>query len=143
MSAEDWFRQAEEQKNSALAQAEHLREIVATARGVARSGDGAVSAVVAPGGALVSLELSDRSVDLGARRLQSVIVETIHRASADAAAKLESAMRPIIGDRYEEAVKAAQSQIPDVPEAGTVPKTVEPEDDDMSQDRLFGRRDSF
>lgn len=141
-NAEDWIRKAEQQNTTALKQAEAMREAVTTARGTARSADGTVSAVVAPGGALVSLELSDRSIDLGAQRLQAAIVETIHRASADAAAKLESAIRPIVGDRYDEAVKAAQSQMPTVP--GTEPsRPSEPEDDDMSQEPLFGRRDSF
>jgi DNA-binding protein YbaB len=141
-NAEDWIRQAEQQNATALKQAEAMREAVTNARGTARSADGSVTAIVAPGGALVSLDLSDRSVDLGAQRLQAAIVETIHRAGADAAAKLESAIRPIVGDRYDEAVKAAQSQMPTVPDAEPG-RPSEPEDDDMSQEPLFGRRDSF
>ena len=38
-------------------------------------------------------------------------MDTIHRASADAAAQLEEAVRPIVGDRYDDALAAAQSEM--------------------------------
>lgn len=140
-SADDWLRQAEEQTEAALEQAADLRTVVATTKGSARSGDGLVRAVVAPGGALVSLELDERVMERTALALQQSIVETIQRASADAAAQLEQAVRPIVGDRYDEALKAAGSEMPEIPglpdrdraEAG-------PDEDDLSQENLFDGR---
>lgn len=133
-SADDWLRQAEEESAQALEEAADLREVVATTRGNARSADGLVSAVVAPGGALVSLDLDERAVEQTALSLQQSIVDTIHRASADAAAQLEAAVRPIVGERYDMAMAAAQSEVPEIP---GLPKR-EPEDFD--NDDLFGGR---
>lgn len=141
-SAEEWLRQAEEQSEQALEEAADLRTVVATTKGSARSADGLVSAVVAPGGALVSLELDERAMDRTALSLQTSIVETIHRASADAAAQLEHAIRPIVGDRYDEAMKAAQSEMPDIPElAEREDRRLADDEDDPSQDNVFGERD--
>lgn len=134
-SADEWLRQAEEQSEQALADAADLREVVATTRGSARSADGFVSAVVAPGGALVSLELDDRAMEQTALSLRQSIVDTIHRASADAAARLEAAVRPIVGDRYDMAMAAAQSEVPDIP---GLPRRAEPEE--FTDDDLFGGR---
>lgn len=136
-SADAWLRQAEEDNRNALDRAAELREAVNTTRGTARSADGLVTAVVAPGGALVSLDLDERAVQQSARALQTAIVDTIHRASADAAAQLESAIRPLVGDRFDEAMKAVQSEVPEV---GGLPRreAVPDDDEDLSQNRLFG-----
>ncbi len=48
-SADEWLRSAEEQSAQALEEAADLRTVVSTTRGSARSADGLVSAVVAPG----------------------------------------------------------------------------------------------
>jgi DNA-binding protein YbaB len=142
-SADDWLRQAEQQTEEALEQAADLRTVVSTTQGSARSGDGLVRAVVAPGGALVSLDLDERAMSQTALALQQSIVDTIHRASADAAAQLERAVRPIVGDRYDEALKAASSEMPEIP---GLPERVpgrRDEDDDLSKENLFdedGRR---
>jgi DNA-binding protein YbaB len=132
-SADDWLRQAEEDSERALGEAADLREVVASTRGNARSADGLVSAVVAPGGALVSLELDERAVEQTALSLQQSIVDTIHRASADAAAQLEAAVRPIVGERYDMAMAAAQSEVPEIP---GLPKR----DEDFDDDDIFGGR---
>lgn len=135
-SADEWLRQAEEESGHALEEAADLRTVVATTRGSARSADGLVSAVVAPGGALVSLELDERAVERTALSLQQSIVDTIHRASADAAARLEAAVRPIVGDRYDDAMAAAQSEVPDIP---GLPERQEHEDREDHEDLdLFG-----
>ncbi len=137
-SADEWLRQAEEEAGHALEEAADLRTVVATTRGSARSADGLVAAVVAPGGALVSLELDERAVERTALALQQSIVDTIHRASADAAARLEAAVRPIVGDRYDDALAAAQSEVPDIP---GLPRRAEPDDPDGHEDLdLFGGR---
>lgn len=133
-SAEDWLKQAEEQNEAALEEAADLRTVVATTRGHARSGDGLIQATVAPGGALVTLELDDRVMSGTAFSLQQSIVETIRRASQDAAQQLESAVRPIVGDRYEDALAAASSEMPEIE---GLPEREQPEDDDES---LFGDR---
>ncbi len=132
-SADEWLRGAEEQSERALEEAADLRTVVSTTRGSARSADGLVSAVVAPGGALVSLELDERVMTGTALQLQQSVVDTIRRASADAAAQLEAAVRPIVGERYDEALAAAQSEMPDIP------GLPEREDEDDQED-LFGRR---
>lgn len=141
--ADDWLRQAEEQSEQALAEAADLRSVVATTQGTARSADGLVAATVAPGGALMSLQLDDRVMGGTALALQTAIVDTVHRAAADAAARLERAVRPIIGDRYDEAVKAAQSELPDIPELDAVAARrsggAGHDDDDLSQENVFGR----
>jgi DNA-binding protein YbaB len=136
-SADNWLRQAEEQSDEALAEAADLRTVVATTRGSARSGDGLVAAVVAPGGALVSLELDERAMERTALSLQQSIVDTIHRASADAAERLSAAVRPLVGDRYDEAMSAAQSEMPDIPGLPSRPAT---DDDDAADESLFGDR---
>jgi DNA-binding protein YbaB len=138
-SAEQWLRQLEEHNDEALAEAAGLRTVVATTQGTARSADGLVSAVVAPGGALVSLELDERVMERTALSLRDAIVDTIRRASADAAAQLEQAVRPIIGDRYDEALQAAGAEMPDLPELSGRPST-EDSDDDLSQENVFGER---
>lgn len=135
-SVDDWLRQAEEQSEEALEEAADLRTVVATTRGSARSGDGLVSAVVAPGGALVSLELDDRVMERTALSLQQSIVDTIQRASADAAERLSAAVRPLVGDRYDEAMAAAQSEMPDIPGLPSRPA----QDYDATDDSLFGDR---
>lgn len=136
-SADEWLRQAEEQTEQALTEAADLRTVVATTRGNARSADGLVSAEVAPGGALVSLRLDDRAVDQTALSLQQSIVDTIHRASADAAAQLEAAVRPIVGERYDLAMAAANSEMPDIPE---LPRRGVDLDDDHDEPLFGGRR---
>ncbi len=133
-SADEWLRSAEEQSAQALEEAADLRTVVSTTRGSARSADGLVSAVVAPGGALVSLELDERVMSGTALQLQQSVVDTIRRASADAAAQLEAAVRPIVGERYDEALAAAQSEMPDIP---GLPERADEEEDG---DDLFGRR---
>lgn len=118
-----------------MAEAADLRTVVNSTRGSARSADGLVSAVVAPGGALVSLELDERVMDGTALQLQQSVVDTIHRASADAAAQLEAAVRPIVGDRYDDAMAAAGSEVPEIP---GLPERAEVDEDDA--DDLFGRQ---
>lgn len=140
-SADDWLRDAEEQSERALEEAADLRTVVATTRGSARSADGLVSAVVAPGGALVSLALDDQVMSGTALSLQQSIVDTIHRASANAAAQLEAAVRPIVGDRYDDAMAAAQSEMPEMPELTQLTQRAggpAADDDDLSADDLFG-----
>lgn len=138
-SADEWLRQAEEQNGRALEQAADLRTAVASARGHARSADGLVTAEVAPGGALVSLRLDERAVEQTALSLQQSIVDTIHRASADAAAQLEAAVRPIVGDdRYEAAMAAAQSEMPDIP--GLPARADEVDHDEHDDAGIFGDR---
>lgn len=132
-SADEWLRGAEEQSAQALTEAADLRTVVNTTRGSARSADGLVQAVVAPGGALVSLELDERVMDGTALQLQQSVVDTIHRASADAAAQLEAAVRPIVGDRYDDAMAAVQSEVPEIP---GLPERA---DDDEDAEDLFGR----
>lgn len=138
-SADDWLRQAEEQTEEALEQAADLRAAVATTKGSARSTDGLVRAVVAPGGALVSLDLDERAMSQTAMSLQQSIMDTVHRASADAATQLEHAVRPVVGDRYDEALKAASSEMPEIPglpeRAGAHGK--DEDEDDLSQANLF------
>ncbi|WP_291419657.1 YbaB/EbfC family nucleoid-associated protein [Actinophytocola sp.] len=142
-SADNWLRQAEEQSEQALAEAADLRTVVATTQGTARSADGLVAATVAPGGALVSLQLDDRVMGGTALALQTAIVDTVHRAGADAAAQLEQAIRPIVGDRYDEALKAAGSELPDIPELDAVAARRSAgsrrDEDDLSQENVFGR----
>jgi len=139
-SADDWLRQAEEQSEQALEEAADLRTVVATTRGSARSADGMVTAVVAPGGALVSLELDEQVMSGTAHSLKLSIVDTIQRASANAAAQLEAAVRPIVGDRYDDAMAAAQSEMPELPEldARVGGRAAHHDDDDLSQDNVYG-----
>ncbi|HEV2778143.1 MAG TPA: YbaB/EbfC family nucleoid-associated protein [Actinophytocola sp.] len=139
-SAEAWLRRAEQDNQNALDRAAELRDAVNHTRGTARSADGLVTAVVAPGGALVSLELDERAVEQSARALQGAIVDTIQRAAAAAAAQLEAAIRPIVGDRLDDAMSAVRSEVPEVD--GLPHRDQTPDDDeDLSQRRLFGNRD--
>ncbi|MCP2257771.1 YbaB/EbfC DNA-binding family protein [Streptoalloteichus tenebrarius] len=141
-SADEWLRSAFEENERMLQQATTLQEAISGARGTARSADGMVSATVAPGGALVSLDLHERAVEMGSRRLQAAIVETIHRANADAAAKLEELVRPVVGDRFDDAMAAAQAQMPPVPglpERPAAPRrgAEHAEDDDLSEQTVL------
>jgi DNA-binding protein YbaB len=140
-NAEEWLRQAEEQSERSLAQAADLRTVVADTRGTARSADGLVTAVVAPGGALVSLDFDDRAMEQTALSLKQSIVDTVHRASADAAAQLEAAVRPLVGDRYDMAMAAAQSEMPDIPGLpGRAGNDAGDADADDVEENLFGGR---
>ncbi|SHF26816.1 YbaB/EbfC family nucleoid-associated protein [Streptoalloteichus hindustanus] len=142
-SADEWLRSAFEENERMLREATTLQEAIGGARGNARSADGMVTATVAPGGALVSLELHERAVEMGSRRLQAAIVETIHRANADAAAKLEEAVRPFVGDRFDDAMAAAQAQVPPVPGLSDRPAAPRPaaaqqsDDDDLSEQTVL------
>jgi DNA-binding protein YbaB len=139
-SAEEWLQQAQQRNDRLLHQAAELQQAVMSARGTARSSDGQVTVVVAPGGALVSLQLDDRALDRGARALQAAIMDTVQLATADAAAQLEDLVRPIVGSRFDEAVSAAQAEPAHT--AGMPERTGSVGDDeDLSHDRLFRTRD--
>jgi DNA-binding protein YbaB len=91
----DDFENKAKQMQQQLAQSE---EAFANARSEASSPDGSVTVVVAGGGAIESLQLSPKSVQLGHQELASKIIQTIRTAQTQAARAVEDSMRPLLGE---------------------------------------------
>lgn len=66
-----------------------MTEIIARAT----AHDGAITVEVAPGGALSSISLSDKAIELGARALAAAVRDAIDEATARANQRTKSALR--------------------------------------------------
>ncbi|SDC73446.1 YbaB/EbfC family nucleoid-associated protein [Actinokineospora iranica] len=76
-----------------------LRDKLADLRGQARNGDGAVEATVAPSGAVLDLRLGPGAMRYSHTQLQQEIMDTLRRATQQAAEALQATVEPVLGDR--------------------------------------------
>lgn len=83
-------------------QVEQVQNAFAEARAEARSPDGAVTVVAAAGGRIESLNLSAKADSIPHATLATSILETIRRAQADAARKIEETMSPLLSQASQE-----------------------------------------
>jgi DNA-binding protein YbaB len=116
-------------------QVDQVQNAFTEARAEARSPDGAVTVVAAAGGRIESLSLSPKADSISHTTLATSILDTIRRAQADAARKVEESMRPLLGQAgqdflHEQVLKATE------PEAE--PGTRRPEPPSERGDDEFG-----
>ncbi|MBP2326178.1 DNA-binding protein YbaB [Kibdelosporangium banguiense] len=87
----------ENQLQSMKQQVDQVQNAFAEARAEARSADGAVTVVAAAGGRIEALSLSPKADSISHTTLATSILDTIRRAQAEAARKVEESMRPLLG----------------------------------------------
>jgi DNA-binding protein YbaB len=83
-------------------QVDQVQNAFAEARAEARTADGAVTVVAAAGGRIESLTLSPKADTIPHATLASSILDTIRRAQAEVARKVEESMRPLLGQAGQE-----------------------------------------
>lgn len=101
-SAEAKLQQAMRAFEEQAARAATLKDRIAELKGSARNTDGSVTVTVAPSGAVLGLQLSPEAVRRTHVQLQQEILDTIRRATEQAARAMEETVRPVLGDRYEQ-----------------------------------------
>lgn len=119
---QEMLRRFEEQATAAAQLKDKMGEI----RGEARSRDGAVTATVAPSGAVLDLKLGPEAVKQSHTALQAAIMQTIREATQQAAETMNATVEPVLGDRAEqfrEAFNAGAVQ----PMTGTTGREEQPE----------------
>ncbi|PXY27536.1 hypothetical protein BAY60_14075 [Prauserella muralis] len=116
---EQWLADYTRRVGDIQRRAEEAQEQIKTLRAQATSPDGSVSVVLAPGGRLEKLDLTQRALELGPQRLATAITQTIQAAHADAAAQTQNAIMPLVGES--DAMEFLRDQIgtalPDEPES--------------------------
>ncbi|MFR9729561.1 YbaB/EbfC family nucleoid-associated protein [Saccharopolyspora sp. MS10] len=95
----------EEQASAAA----RLKDEMGAVRGEARSQDGAVSATVAPSGAVLDLRLSPEAMRRSHSELQNSIMQTIRQATQQAAEAMNATVEPVLGDRADQFRAAYQA----------------------------------
>lgn len=98
---QDPFRFLEEfegKANRLQEQLEQSQAALAESSSEVSSSDGAVTVTVAGGGSIRSLDLTPKAMELGRTKLASTIMETIHKAQAQAARDVQESMRPLLGE---------------------------------------------
>lgn len=109
-----------------------LGEIMATAH----SDDRSVSVTVNPSGGLQDLQLSKGVEGKSAQQLQRLILDTAHKAQAEAGRQVEEAMQPLLGES--EGMDFLRSQLAREPEADSDASQGRPQvDDDDDGDEGF------
>jgi DNA-binding protein YbaB len=116
-----YLAQYENQLRDLQQQVDQAQNAFVEARAEARSSDGAVTVVAAAGGRIESLALSPKADSIGHAALATSILDTIRRAQADAAHKVEQAMGSLLGQAgqdflHETVLKATE---PEQEERGT------------------------
>ncbi len=84
------------------ARAATLKDRIAELKGSARNSDGSITVTVAPSGAVLGLTLSPEAMRRTHTQLQQEILGTIRRATEQAAQAMEEAVRPVLGERYDQ-----------------------------------------
>ncbi|WP_204764024.1 YbaB/EbfC family nucleoid-associated protein [Lentzea nigeriaca] len=82
--------------------AKQLQEAIKTMRGVGKAPDAGVTVTVAPSGAVLDLRLEPKSMGRSHTALQQAIIGAIREATANAAAQMEEAAAPLLGDRMQQ-----------------------------------------
>jgi hypothetical protein len=95
---EQWVRDQEQRSARLVAEAERVREELASTVVTETSRDGAVSLTVNPGGILTDLRLGRTASDLSLLKLASAIMDTYRRAIGTAADRTTEIMAGLIGE---------------------------------------------
>ncbi|MEU0882045.1 YbaB/EbfC family nucleoid-associated protein [Lentzea sp. NPDC005914] len=82
--------------------AKQLQEAIKTMRGVGKAPDEGVTVTVAPSGAVLDLRLEPKSMSRSHTALQQAIIGAIRQATANAAAQMEEAAAPLLGERMQQ-----------------------------------------
>jgi DNA-binding protein YbaB len=108
--------------------ATQLRETLKDVRGSGRSPDGAVTVTVAPSGAVLGLQLAPHAMRRTHTALQQEILQVIRQATQHAAAQLEQAVAPLLGDQLGQVRRGlgAGADNAVAPEAPTPPPPADP-----------------
>ena len=96
MDGRQWLVDHPERLAGLRARAERVQAELAAVRGTATSPDGAVEVAVAPGGALVGLQLGPRADGLSRTQLATLVVATAAAAARDAAGRVEEITMPLL-----------------------------------------------
>ncbi|GAA3025065.1 YbaB/EbfC family nucleoid-associated protein [Streptosporangium longisporum] len=75
--------------------------------------DGLVSVEVAPGGALLGVDINPRAMRLGSEALSEAIMEAVTEASKAATARLDAVLAPLLGG-MESFSESLQGRLPDL-----------------------------
>lgn len=97
---------------------EGMREELAELRAHGEAADGLVKVEVAPGGALLGVDINPRAMRLGSEALGEAIMEAVGEATKVAAARMDEVLAPLLGGMtgFSEAL---QGRMPSLdPEAG-------------------------
>jgi len=127
---EEWLADYTRRIGEIQRRAEEAQEQIRTLRARATSPDGSVSVMLAPGGRLEKLDLTQRALDLGPGRLAALITQTVQAAHADAAEQTQSAIMPLVGES--DAMEFLREQI----------GTALPEEPEQEQDSSGGQAPS-
>ncbi|MGX7823602.1 YbaB/EbfC family nucleoid-associated protein [Actinokineospora sp. 24-640] len=140
------------------AKAAQLKESISRLKGSARNTDGSVTVTVAPSGAVLGLNLSPAAMNKSHTQLAQEIIGTIRAATQQAAAAMEDAVRPALGDehyqRFQDALRAHSPAVDGLgpttpPAAATLPQpgapqaerpSRRPSDDEDFGGSIFGNR---
>jgi|GEM_PF-4557605 len=76
---------------------ERMREELAEMRSHGEAADGLVKVEVAPGGALLGVDINPRAMRLGSEALGEAIMEAVAEASTRAAARMNEVLAPLLG----------------------------------------------
>ncbi|WP_440100946.1 YbaB/EbfC family nucleoid-associated protein [Streptosporangium sp. H16] len=80
------------------AQYEGMREELADMRAHGEAADGLVKVEVAPGGALLGVDINPRAMRLGSEALGEAIMEAVGEATKVASARMDEVLAPLLGD---------------------------------------------
>ncbi|MER6828627.1 MULTISPECIES: YbaB/EbfC family nucleoid-associated protein [unclassified Streptosporangium] len=76
---------------------ERMREELTEMRAHGEAADGLVKVEVAPGGALLGVDINPRAMRLGSEALGEAIMEAVGEASKMAAARMDEVLAPLLG----------------------------------------------
>jgi DNA-binding protein YbaB len=131
---QDWL-DAYTRKVAVLAQrAEQVQADLKSIRAQASSPDETITVVLAPGGRVESIELSEQAMAHGHRRLGTMIAETIRAAHNQTLDRTRETMAPLLGDSpamefLDGHLAASRADPPDVdPEKGQHSRTRDDDD---------------
>ncbi len=96
-----WLASYQRKLTHLRAQAHRAEAEIAVVEATVASPDGAVTVTAAPGGAVRRMMLSEQSESLSRSQLAALVVETVTRAQAAAAARATEALAPLLGERSE------------------------------------------
>lgn len=91
-----------------------LKDKLADLRGQATNEDGTVTVTTAPSGAVLGLRLDPKAMRYNHVQLQQEILDTIRRATEQAAQAMQAAVEPVLGNRVAQFTDAfaAHSGVP-------------------------------
>jgi DNA-binding protein YbaB len=105
-----YLAQYEDQLRGMQQQVDQVRNAFAEARVEMHSPDGAVTVVAAAGGRIEALSLTPKADRIGHTALAVSILDTIHRAQAEAARQIEDTMRPLLGEAGQDFLRQQVTQ---------------------------------